>query len=83
MTNLELIFTMLGEEQTKQEAISDDTQGFDENRDAAIKGGKAAGKALEAFEEQANKKVVSPDNFKEQIKEAKKQKKIQSKKKKD
>ena len=83
MTNLELIFTMLGEEQTKQEAISDDTQGFDENRDAAIKGGKAAGKALEAFEEQANKKVVSPNNFKEQIKEAKKQKKIKSKKKKE
>ena len=37
MTNLELIFTMLGEEQTKQEAIRDDAQGFDENKTAAVK----------------------------------------------
>ena len=46
MTNLELIFTMLGEEQTKQEAVKDDAQGFEENKGAAIKGGRAAGKAL-------------------------------------
>ena len=32
MTNLELIFTMLGEEQTKQEAVKRDAQGFSENQ---------------------------------------------------
>jgi hypothetical protein len=48
MTNLELIFSMLGEESTRQEAIKTDAQGFMENEVAAKKGGKAAGKALNA-----------------------------------
>ncbi len=72
MTNLELIFTMLGEEQTKQEAISSDAQGFPENKEAAKKGGRAAGKALNAFEDETGKKVVTQANFKQQIAEAKK-----------
>lgn len=72
MTNLELIFTMLGEESTKREAIDDDAQGFEENRKAARKGGRAAGKALGAYEEESGKKVVSSSNFKQQIAEAKK-----------
>lgn len=50
MTNLELIFTMLGEEQTRQEAIKRDAQGFPENKEAAVEGGTAAGNALEAAE---------------------------------
>ncbi len=50
MTNLELIFTMLGEEQTKQEAIKKDAQGFRENKEAATEGGWATGDALGAFE---------------------------------
>lgn len=73
MTNLELIFTMLGEEQTKLEAIKRDAQGFDENKDAAIEGGSAAGSALEAFEKRTGDKVVSDQNFKKQIAKAKKQ----------
>lgn len=80
MTRLELIFTMLGEEQTKQETIKDDAKGFEESRDAAIKGGTAAGKALDAFEKETGNKVVSSDNFKQQIKEAKKQKRLEKKK---
>ena len=74
MTNLELIFTMLGEEQTKQEAIESDAQGFPENKAAAKKGGRAAGKALDAFEEETGKKVVTSKNFKQQITESKKRK---------
>ncbi len=73
MTNLELIFTMLGEEQTKQEAIGSDAQGFSENKAAAVKGGRAAGKALNAFEGETGKKVVTSGNFKKQIADAKKQ----------
>ncbi|MEZ4688106.1 MAG: Bro-N domain-containing protein [Bacteroidia bacterium] len=80
MTNLELIFSMLGEEQTRQEAIGDDAQGFDENRQAAIKGGTAAGKALGAFEDETGKKVVTDRNFKEQIAVAKAQKNLTGKK---
>ena len=74
MTNLELIFTMLGEEQTRQESIKDDAQGFEENREAAIKGGTAAGDAREAFEKRTGDKVVSNQNFKQQVEEAKKRK---------
>ena len=76
MTNLELIFTMLGEEGTKNEALDSNAQGFLENRTAAQKGGGAAGDALEAFEKSSGKKVVSSSNFKGQIAEAKKQKKL-------
>lgn len=76
MTNLELIFTMLGEEQTKQEAVKDDAQGLEENKGAAIKGGRAAGKALGAFEGETGKKVVTSGNFKQQIAEAKQQKRL-------
>ena len=46
-------------------------QVFDENKNAALKGGTAAGKALAAFEESIGKKVVTSENFKLQIKEAK------------
>jgi DNA-damage-inducible protein D len=67
MTNLELIFTMLGEEATRTVAVRDDTQGFEENHDAAQKGGKMAGNARRSFEETENVKVVSSENFVKQI----------------
>lgn len=73
-TTLELIFTMLGEESTRQEAVGGDAQGFDQNKQAAQKGGRSAGKALKAYEEESGQKVVSPSNFKGQIAEAKKNK---------
>lgn len=56
MTDLELIFTMLGETTTRDKAIEKDAQGFDENKDAAIEGGTAAGKALDAYEKETQKK---------------------------
>lgn len=67
MTNLELIFTMLGEETTRHNAVGDDAQGFDENKTAARKGGQSAGKALKAYEKDTGKKVVSASNFKKQL----------------
>ena len=72
MTREELIFTELAELQTKREAIEDDVQGLEENKEAARKGGVAAGKAREAFEEETGRKVVSSSNFLAQIKAAKK-----------
>jgi DNA-damage-inducible protein D len=83
MTDLELIFTMLGETQTRIEAINKDAQGLRENKEAAQKGGKAAGKALDAFEKETQQKVVRDTNFLNQIEEAKKQKKLEDKRQND
>ena len=79
MTDLELIFTMLGETATKNQAIEQDAKGFEENKDAAIEGGTAAGDALEAFEKRTGQKVVTDKNFKHQISEAKKNQKLKNK----
>jgi DNA-damage-inducible protein D len=62
MTNLELIFTSLGEELTREESVNEDAQGFEENKDAAIKGGGMAGKLLKTLEKERGRKVVSPTN---------------------
>ena len=70
MTNLELIFTMLGEEVTRSLAIQADAQGFEENHETAVQGGQLAGKARRNIEEDGRVKVVSTDNFLNQIKEA-------------
>jgi DNA-damage-inducible protein D len=70
MTTLELIFTMLGEESTRRIAVRDDAQGFNENHEAAQKGGYATGSALERYETISGEKVVSPDNFLKQIENA-------------
>ena len=63
MTDLELIFTALGEATTRRLAIKEDAQGFNENKDKAVKGGKAAGIALDAYEAQTGLTVVSTENF--------------------
>ncbi len=64
MTPLELIFTALGEELAKQNAIKDDAQGFYENHEAAQKGGYSAGEARKRVEDIEGQKVVSKENFK-------------------
>jgi DNA-damage-inducible protein D len=69
MTNLELIFTMLGEESTRQYAVENDAQGFEENHESAQKGGNAAGSALKNYEATTGKTIVSETNFLKQIKE--------------
>lgn len=71
MTNLELIFTMLGEEVTKQFAIQDNALGFEENHSSAYRGGTAAGEARRNLEKRGAK-VVSSDNFLHQIEKAEK-----------
>lgn len=63
MTDLELIFTMLGEASTTEIAIQQDAQGFYENKDAARSGGKVAGNARKELEEKSGRKVVSSSNF--------------------
>ena len=72
MTNLELIFTMLGEESTRQIAVEEEAMGFEENLDVAFKGGKAAGVARNQYEKNRNVKVVSANNFLKQIEDTQK-----------
>ena len=63
MTDLELIFSMLGEAGTTEIARRKDAQGFTENRSAAKEGGIIAGNARKALEAKSGRPVVSGDNF--------------------
>lgn len=63
MTDLELIFSMLGEASTTEITKKTDAKGFVENKTAAKKGGKIAGNARLALEKETGKKVVSKANF--------------------
>ena len=63
MTDLELIFTMLGEASTTEIARRSNAMGFDENRTSAKDGGKIAGNARKALEAKTGKKVVSKTNY--------------------
>ena len=63
MTDLELIFTMLGEASTTEIARHSDAMGFNENRTSAKDGGKIAGNARKALEAKTGKKVVSKTNY--------------------
>jgi DNA-damage-inducible protein D len=67
MTDLELIFTMLGEASTTEIAKNKNAQGFNENHKAAKAGGSVAGKALKDLEKKSGKKIVSNQNFKQQL----------------
>ncbi|MEA3342200.1 MAG: Bro-N domain-containing protein, partial [Chloroflexota bacterium] len=63
MTDLELIFSMLGEAATTEISRKKDTQGFGENKTAARKGGKIAGDARKKLENETGDKVVRPENY--------------------
>ncbi len=63
MTDLELIFSMLGEAATTEIARKQDAQGFPENKVAARKGGKIAGDAREKLEIETGARVVSAENY--------------------
>ncbi len=63
MTDLELIFSMLGEAATTEIARKQDAQGFPENRTAARKGGRIAGDAREKLEIETDDTVVSSENY--------------------
>ena len=63
MTPLELAFTILGEASTIEEAKAADAQGFDENKKAAVKGGKNAGVARKSFEEASGRPVISNKSY--------------------
>ncbi len=63
MTDLELIFSMLGEASTTKIARAKDAQGFEENEEAAVTGGTIAGNARKALESETGERVVTSENF--------------------
>jgi len=63
MTDLELIFSMLGEAATTEITRVDDAKGFQESKHAARKGGEVAGKARKDLEQKTRKRVVSRENY--------------------
>ena len=65
MTDLELLFTALGEASTTEIAKTHDVYGMTENKQAAIAGGKIAGDARKALEKKTGRKVISSSNYKE------------------
>jgi hypothetical protein len=75
MTDLELIFTMLGEASTTEIARNKDAVGYDENLESAVEGGKVAGNARRDLEKKSGRRVSTKENFKE-IPEAEKRKQL-------
>jgi len=65
MTDLELIFTMLGEAATTEIARKKNVIGFEPNKRIAKEGGAVAGGARKDLERRSGRKVVSPLNYKE------------------
>ncbi len=63
MTDLELIFTMLGEAATTEIARNKDAQGFIPNKAAARDGGTVAGNARRQLEAKSGRKVVNRGNY--------------------
>lgn len=63
MTDLELIFSMLGEASTKEIVVTTSPEGFDANKKAAKDGGRIAGDARKQLEKKTGKKIVTKDNF--------------------
>jgi hypothetical protein len=63
MTDLELIFTMLGEASTTEIARNKNARGFPENERAAVQGGMVAGSARKDLESRSGRKVVTSENY--------------------
>lgn len=77
MTDLELIFSMLGEASTTAIVKTKNPKGFVQNKVVAKQGGTIAGDARKALELKTGEKVVSEDNY---LPESKKNKKLKNEK---
>jgi DNA-damage-inducible protein D len=63
MTDLELIFSMLGEASTTHITKIEHPDGFIENKSVARRGGNVAGIARRKLEHEAHQKVISANNY--------------------
>ena len=63
MTDLELIFSMLGERVSTEITRTKDAQGFEENKEAAKEGGEVAGNARKDAEKKIGKSIKTSGNY--------------------
>ncbi len=79
MTDLELIFSMLGEAATTEITRNKNAQGFDEGQKAAQEGGAVAGRARRDLETKSGRRVITSENYVEQSESVKRLEKKKSK----
>ena len=65
MTDLELIFTMLGEASTKELTTTHDLHGLEPNIEVAKEGGNVAGVARKELEKKSGRKISTANSYKE------------------
>ena len=79
MNDLELIFAMLGERVSTEITRKEDAQGLEENKNAAVRGGKIAGNARKETEKELRCPITTSENY---LSEPEKKKKLENKTKK-
>ncbi len=67
MTDLELLFSTLGEAATKEITQVEHPRGFPQNKNVSHRGGKIAGNARKSLERETGRKIVSQANYLRQI----------------
>jgi len=80
MTDWELILTMFGEKATTEITKRENSQGFDECKTSAKKGGDIAKRAREDLEQNIGKSIISKHNY---LNPFKNKKEVEHKKKKN
>jgi len=63
MTDLELIFTMLGEKVTTEISLNENPLGLNQNKQVAKRGGKVAGNAKKETEKEIGRNISSKENY--------------------
>ena len=63
MTDLELIFTMLGEKVTTEISAQEKPNNFSKNKKVARRGGAIAGNARKATEKELKRSIISKENY--------------------
>lgn len=63
MTDLELIFTMLGEHLTTEISQHEKPKTFEKNKSVAVRGGNVAGSARKNTEEELGHSIIESSNF--------------------
>ena len=63
MSDLELLFSQLGEAATTEITKTEHPQGFDKNKQVSRRGGKIASDARTNLEKETGRKVITPQNY--------------------
>ena len=63
MSDLELLFSQLGEAATTEITKTEHPQGFERNKQVSKRGGKIAGDAMSNLEKETGRKVITSQNY--------------------